>query len=169
MIPATLSPHASALFRLSGAALLLAAAVSLAACDGVPKQTNSNTTSDQGSISQDLIRMDADVRIAAANKRIDELERQVGELQSTPEKLNLDLLTNRVTQLEVNANNVVSQSDMPLTKDLTAASPTTSHDVRPNESARQPTKRASALNLPELESRSRLATPAEAKAFSSKK
>lgn len=113
--------------------------------------------------------MDADVRIAAANKRIDELERQVGELQSTPEKLDLDLLTKRVTQLEVNAVNVVPLSGMPLTKDVTGTSSTASHDPRPYESTRQPSKRTSTLNLPDLESRSRLATPVEAKAFSLKK
>jgi len=47
--------------------------------------------------------MEADIRIAAANKRIDELERQVGALQATPEKLDLDLLTRRVETLEAKA------------------------------------------------------------------
>lgn len=51
----------------------------------------------------DVERMEAGIRIAAANKRIDELERQVGALQATPEKLDLSLLTDRVAALEAKA------------------------------------------------------------------
>lgn len=118
---------------------------------------------------KDLEKLEARVRIAAANKRIDELERKVGELEDTPEKLELDLLTNRVTELEVKANGPLLASETPpLKEDFSPILPT---DTPPKQrkSLRQPAKRVSTLDLPDLENRSRLATRGESKAFSTKK
>lgn len=118
---------------------------------------------------QDLERLEARVRIAAANKRIDELERKVGELEDTPEKLELDLLTNRVTALEVKAGGPLLASETPPLKEDFSLLPPTGTSPKQRKSLRQPAKRVSPLNLPDLENRSRLATSAEANAFSMKK
>lgn len=158
---------------MSRTVLLLASVLSLAACDQAPKPADVKGTSDQDSVAQNLARLDGGVRIAAANKRIDELERQVGELQSTPEKLDLELLTNRVTALEVQASSAASQASVAAPKDgpkdASAALRTTSKEPQQSEYARQPAKRAPKLTLPELENRPRLATPSEAKAFTPRK
>lgn len=50
----------------------------------------------QRSIDQDLLA----VRLKAAEARIVELERRVGALEATPEKVDLQLLTQRLEQLE---------------------------------------------------------------------
>lgn len=161
------------MFRVSRTVLLLASVLSLAACDQAPKPADVKATSDQDAVAQDLARLDAGVRIAAADKRIDELERQVGELQSTPEKLDLELLTNRVTALEVQASSAASQaSEVPPKdglKDASTAPRTPSKDPQESEYARQPAKRPPKLTLPELENHPRLATPREAKAFTPRK
>ncbi|MES3085126.1 hypothetical protein [Sphingomonas faeni] len=170
--------RASASLRVSRTVLLLASILSLAACDAAPKPANGKGTPGQDgvaqdAIAQDLARLDAGVRIAAANKRIDELERQVGELQSTPEKLDLELLTNRVTALEVQASSAASQASVAPAKDgpkdASAAPRTTNKDPQQSEDKRQPAKRAPKLTLPALENRPRLATPSEAKAFTPRK
>ena len=75
----------------------------MAGCDQPPSSTVVKAKATQDPIAADVDRMEADIRIAAANKRIDELERQVGALQATPEKLDLDLLTRRVETLEAKA------------------------------------------------------------------
>ncbi|MES3057694.1 hypothetical protein O6V14_18835 [Sphingomonas faeni] len=172
LVIASHSPPAlrtSASRGVSRAVVLLASVISLAACNAAPKPADVKGKPDREAVAEDLTRLDAGVRIAAANKRIDELERQVGELQSTPEKLDLELLTNRVTALEVQASAAASQAsvappkDTP--KDAPAAARTTSRDAQQSEYARQPAKRTPKLTLPELESRPRLATPTEARAF----
>lgn len=111
--------------------------------------------------------MESGVRLAAANRRIDELERKVGALEATPEKLDLDLLAQRVTALEVNA---ISKPALAF-RGVPAADVTRSDNVLSqtgNEARRAPASR-SKLTLPELESRPRLASPAEAQAFSPRK
>jgi len=75
----------------------------MAGCDQPSSSTVVKAKATQDPIAADVDRMEADIRIAAANKRIDELERQVGALQATPEKLDLDLLTRRVETLEAKA------------------------------------------------------------------
>lgn len=149
--------------------MLLASVISLAACNAAPKPAEVKGKPDRDAVAEDLARLDAGVRIAAANKRIDELERQVGELQSTPEKLDLELLTNRVTALEVQASSAASQASVAPPKDAPAAARTTSRDAQQSEYARQSARRTQKLTLPELESRPRLATPAEVKAFTPRK
>ncbi|SEM50522.1 hypothetical protein SAMN05192583_0440 [Sphingomonas gellani] len=44
------------------------------------------------------------MRIQASQKRVDELEAEVAVLKNTPERLDLDLLTQRVLRLEVAAS-----------------------------------------------------------------
>ena len=102
---------------MSRTVLLLASVLSLAACDQVLKPTDVKGTLDQNAVAQDVPRLDAGVCIAVANKRIDELERQVGELQSAPEKLDLKFLTNRVIALEVQASSAASQVSVAPPKD----------------------------------------------------
>jgi uncharacterized coiled-coil protein SlyX len=115
---------------------------------------------------QDIKQAEYEVRLAAANKRIDELERKVGALEVTPEKLDLDLLTQRVTALEVNAGDAVVQVPMI----APAAAKVRSGGNAPRaggEAGRRPAG-VPKLNLPDLENRPRPATPSEVKAFSSK-
>lgn len=109
--------------------------------------------------------MEAGIRIAAANKRIDELERKVSALEATPEKIELDLLTQRVTALEVKA--LTGQATEP----QGAPDPRTpsSDTLRSGTGARRAPTGNPKLTLPELDNRPRQATPAEAKAFSSGK
>jgi uncharacterized coiled-coil protein SlyX len=90
------------------AILSLACLILMAGCDQPSSSTVAKAKSAQDPIAADVDRMEADIRIAAANKRIDELERQVGALQATPEKLDLDLLTRRVETLEAKNTGVVS-------------------------------------------------------------
>jgi hypothetical protein len=54
--------------------------VTVTACNPVQKPPSAKQASDQDPIVQDLDKFETSVRIAAANKRINELERKVGEL-----------------------------------------------------------------------------------------
>lgn len=139
----------------------------VSACDQAPKTPVAGKVSDQDAVAQNIDKFESGVRIAAANKRIDELERKVGELEATPEKLNLDLLTQRVTALEAKANDsLASNSDSPLPNDQASSGrPTSSAAPRSPTTQRTPT-RSSTLKLPDLEKGPRLATPTETNAFS---
>jgi hypothetical protein len=143
--------------------------MSIAACDRNPTSSSRKAVAHQEPLIQDLKRLDAGVRITAANKRIDELERKVGELEHTPEKLDLDLLTSRVTALEVKANGAILVPEVLVPKENLSLLKPTGILPQPSKNRQQTAKRASTLNLPDLEKRSRLATPTEAKAFSTGK
>ena len=52
-----------------------------------------------------VINQGGQLKLLAANKRIDELERKVGELETTPAKLVLDLLTQKGISPPLNYNN----------------------------------------------------------------
>lgn len=95
------------------AILSLACLTLMAGCDQPPSSPVAKAKATQDPIAADVDRMEADIRIAAANKRIDELERQVGALQATPEKLDLDLLTRRVETLEAKAGGDASSPGKP--------------------------------------------------------
>lgn len=104
------------------------------------------------------------IRIAAANKRIDELERKVSTLEATLETIDLDLLTQRVTALEVKsagAEAVASQT----APALKATQPISGTQRSGSQARRLPAGKYK-LPLPELENRPRLAPPAETKSFS---
>jgi hypothetical protein len=122
--------------------------------------------SEQESVAQDLDKFEAGVRIAAANKRIDELERKIGELETTPDKLNLDLLTRRVTALEVKANDPFAAISDPAPAKTSPNSGQLKTDTAQLGATRRSTTRSTVLKLPNLEKGPRLATPAEAEAFS---
>lgn len=151
--------------HVSRVALSFAVLVSAGACDRIQKVPESKNASAVDPVAADIDRMEAEVRIAAANKRIDELERKVGALEATPEKIDLELLTQRVTALEVK-----SGSDQATEAQVAPAPRTPSSDTPRSETGvrRAPTKNPK-LTLPDLENRPRQATPAEAKAFSSGK
>lgn len=151
--------------RPSIAVLSLGILTTLGACDRVPKASPSENGVSKDPVAGDVDRMETGIRIAAANKRIDELERKVGALEATPEKIDLDLLSQRVTALEVKAF-----SDQ-ATELQAAPDPKTSSSDTPRSGTgarRAPTGNPK-LTLPELENRPRQATPTEAKAFSSGK
>lgn len=141
--------------------LMIAAMLLLQGCEqqvgGAKRPAASNATGEAGEVA----RIDADVRITAANKRIEELERQVGQLQSTPEKLNLELLTARVAALEVRAAGT-SNDGIPTSSGersgARVATPATTRTEAKTESPSVP-------RLPTLENRTRLATPDEAERF----
>lgn len=117
---------------------------------------------------QDLDRLEAGVRIAAANKRIDELERQVGALQATPEKLDLDLLTRRVEALEVKANGSTSDLTESSISDTSGTSRSSLSAAPTPERAATPAKRKPAPTPPDAKARPRLATPDEIKGFTNR-
>ena len=145
-------------------AVLSSILVSLGACDQPPKAPASKRAAAVEPLAGDLDRMEAGIRIAAANKRIDELEHKVGALEATPEKVDLDLLTQRVAALEVKSagdTETASQAVPPAKTPQPINSPS-----RTGSEARKSPIVNSKLILPELESRPRLATPAEAKSFS---
>lgn len=136
-------------------------------CGQASKEPVTEKPSEQDVVAQDIDKIESGVRIAAANKRIDELERKVGELETTPEKLNLDLLTQRVTALEVKANGLpASNSEASIPSDQLNSGRPTSSAAQQSPTPKRPPTRSPTLNLPDLEKGPRLATPTEAKAFS---
>lgn len=142
----------------------LAIFLSVQGCGQSPRSPAPKAVRNQDEAAQALNQFDAETRIAAANKRIDELERKIGALESTPEKLDLDLLTQRVTALEVKA----SGGGAAVLQGTPTADSSRSNGRKSlaNGKIRRPPSGSARLNLPELENRPRLATPAEAKAFS---
>jgi uncharacterized coiled-coil protein SlyX len=148
----------------SKAMLSFACLCSMAGCDRPSPHAAATKNSSRDAIAREVDNMEAEVRIAAATKRIEELERQVGELQSTPEKLDLELLTSRVTALEARQTGNAASPDASPTK--AAPVPAVSAPIpRANGSKQDAPRRSSSLKLPELETRSRSATPDETKSF----
>lgn len=86
--------------HVSRVALSFAVLVSAGACDRIQKAPESKNAAAVDPVAADMDRMEAGIRIAAANRRIDELERKVGALKATPEKVDLELLTQRVAAFE---------------------------------------------------------------------
>lgn len=111
--------------------------------------------------------MEDGVRLSAANKRIDELEREVAALEAAPEKIDLDLLTQRVTALEVKS--AIGQGASGKISPASSASQPAGGTLRKGGEVRRPFAVNTKLILPELEPLPRLATPAEAAAFASGK
>lgn len=93
----------------------LACLILVAGCDQASTSTPTPAAA-KDPITADVDRMEAGIRIAAANKRIDELERQVAALQATPQKLDLELLANRVAALEAKVGGDASSPGTPLGK-----------------------------------------------------
>jgi hypothetical protein len=144
--------------------------MSLCACDQRPAPLVAPKISAANPTEQDVDELEAGIRLAAANKRIDELERKVSMLEATPEKLDLDLISQRVAALEVKA------ASTPSIEPKSPALKGSGDDMRSPRAARgsdagsrQKASPSSKLNLPELEGRPQLATPAEARAFSEKR
>lgn len=146
------------------APLILACLLSLGACNRNPASNSGKSVSANDPVAQEIKQIEYGVRLAAANKRIDELERKVGALETTPEKLDLDLLTQRVTTLEVKSTGGEALALQVGPAD-NASQPVRGTRLE-NGEVRRPFAVSSKLNLPELENRPRMATPAEAKAFS---
>lgn len=151
---------------ISKALLPSAILIAVPACDLAPKARTPQRATEQSTTEQDVDTFEADVRIAAANKRIDELERRVGALEATPEKLDLDLINQRVTALEVKVPQSVEPSPSALRSD-DRPDDTQSADVtgRPSETTRRLPRRSSKPNPSAIVQTPRLATPTEAKAF----
>jgi hypothetical protein len=149
------------------ALLTLAFGFALGACNESPVPQGAKRASPEDPVTQDIKQIEYGVRLAAANKRIDELERKVRALETTPEKLDLDLLTQRVTRLEVNSAG--GEASVPKIKPTKNASQPVGGTRRESGVVRRPSATSPKLSLPELENRPRLATPAEAKAFSPEK
>jgi len=139
----------------------------LAGCGQSRTPSSVNSASADDPVSQDIKQLEYGVRLAAANKRIDELERKIGALEATPEKLKLDLLTQRVLALEVKSfDRVPSAVEMPTPGD-DRRSPSNA-PLKAKDSVRDPSP-ATKQSSPKSEPRARLATSAEAKALASDK
>jgi uncharacterized coiled-coil protein SlyX len=149
----------------SKAFLSFACLVFMTGCDRSSLHAAVTNDAAQDAVTEDVNRMEAEVRIAAANKRIDELERQVGELQSNPEKLDLEVLTSRVAALEASQSGVAADREVLLPKAMPVSPAVPASPSRANGGRQTTPKQSSSLHLPELEPRSRLATPDESKSF----
>ena len=135
----------------------------LAGCDPAP---TANTKSPaQKSIEADVGQVEEDVRLAAANKRIDELERQVAELQSTPEKLDLQMLSKRVDLLEAVTQGSAAGQTRADTPDLPDAKPNAKQPSQSSSATPIVPRRSANPLLQTPDTQTRLATPEEAKAF----
>jgi uncharacterized coiled-coil protein SlyX len=141
--------------------------LSLGACDQQPASPVAKIAPAPNPIEQDVKQMQYDIRLAAADKRIEELERQVGALDATPEKLDLNLLTQRVAELEANAGGAVSVPSP--SAPATVAPRSNGSGKRKSNDVRKTSPAPSRLSLPSLERRPQIATPGEAKAFTSGK
>jgi TolA-binding protein len=135
----------------------------LAGCDPAP---TANTKSPaQKSIEADIGQVEEDVRLAAANKRIDELERQVAELQATPEKLDLQMLSKRVDLLEAVTQGSAAGQTRADTTDLSDAKPNAKPPSQSSGATPTAPRRSANPLLQTPDTQTRLATPEEAKAF----
>ncbi|MEG3167856.1 hypothetical protein U1737_06545 [Sphingomonas sp. LB3N6] len=141
----------------------LACLILVAGCDRASSPTPDKPKAAQDQIDADIDRIQTDIRIAAANKRIDELTRQVGALQSTPDKLDLELLTSRVEALEAKIYGAASSPDMPAEKSTSDSGQPSRSVSRPSDTRQTKPQKPSKLSLPELENRTRVATLDRAK------
>lgn len=75
----------------------------LAGCDGdvLPRTKAGSTTTQDIAIEKDVLGIEAGVRLAAANKRIDELEAQVEALKVNPQTVDITLLKQRLEAVEL--------------------------------------------------------------------
>lgn len=135
----------------------------LAACDQHRDPPSAKSQSAENPIVQETREFESGVRLAAANKRIDELELKVRTLEATPEKLDLDLLTQRVTALEVRASGApAAVSEIaPVKNAMQASRPPNGRGTVRSETGRASVG-TSRLNLPDLEDRPRRAASGEA-------
>ena len=147
------------------APLTLACLLSLEACDRRSVPPSVKREPDTSLMAQDIEQIEYGVRLAAANKRIDELERKVSALENTPEQLDLDLLTQRVTALETKSSDAMAP--VPIIAPVPGQAQV---GIAPRASREIPRARIRApkLSLPDLEKRARPATPSDTKALSSK-
>lgn len=135
--------------------------ITMTACDRSPSPIPATAKAVQDPIAADVEHMTAEIRIASANKRIDELERQVGALQATPIKLDLDLLTSRLEALEAKQNGDAPTSEKIVSDNYKIDRPIS----RSNDVGKEKLQKPSKLILPELESKPRLATTDEKRLF----
>lgn len=151
------------------ALILSANLMALCACDQRPAPSAAPKISAANPTDQDVEELEAGIRLTAANKRIDELERKVGMLEATPEKLDLDLISQRVAALEMKA--VGTPSIDPEPPALRSGGDTRSPRAARGSDAgsRQKASPSSKLNIPEFDGHPQLATPVEARAFSDRR
>ncbi len=124
----------------------------MAGCDQTSAPAPTAAKAVQDPLKADLEQMEAGIRIAAANKRIDELERKVGALQATPEKLDLSLLTDRVATLEAKAGGDASSPGKPSGQTTSGVGQSPQSGLLA-DSPRQVQRQTPKLSLPELETR----------------
>jgi hypothetical protein len=126
--------------------------VLMAGCDQTSAPAPTSAKAVEDALKVDLEQMEAGIRIAAANKRIDELERQVGALQATPEKLDLSLLTARVATLEAKAGDDASSPEKPSGQTTSGVGQGPRSEML-SDTPRQVQRQTPKLSLPELETR----------------
>jgi hypothetical protein len=79
---------------------LLSVLLALCGCGSQPHESKPEHRSATEAIERDVTAIEEGVRLAAANKRIDDLERQVADLKTNPQTIELDLLKARVEAVE---------------------------------------------------------------------
>ena len=131
---------------------LLFVPLALCGCGSQPHENKPEHRSAAEAIERDVTAIEGGVRLAAANKRIDELEHQVAELQTNPQTIELDLLKARVEALETRT---YANTDAGVPSLAATIAPTRRVAAPPVSLSEQRQR----LTLPELEAAARLGAP----------
>jgi len=90
-------------FPIVAAICLLSGACNQPATPAAQSRTSSAEARENAAVEQDVANIQAGVLRDTNVQRLNELERRIAQLESTPDKLDLELLTSRVQALEVKA------------------------------------------------------------------
>lgn len=121
--------------------ILLAILLNLPGCDNASRAPTKalKTTTQDVTIQKDVAAIEQGVRLAAANKRIDQLETEVENLKTNPQTLQLDLLKQRLEAVETKV--YARDDDQPGQNKIAPAKPPpdrATSAVRPLVSAQRP-------------------------------
>jgi uncharacterized lipoprotein YajG len=147
---------------LSAAAALLF----LGACNigsGTPSKSTKMVSGDEA-IDRDASAIEVNVRLSAANKRIDDLEAKIEFLKTNSQSIDLELVKKRLEALE--AKGYLSSDDNPSNAEMTNEAQTTRSELQKEKSSALPSLSRKSPVLPRL---SRAATKDETDAFAKRK
>jgi hypothetical protein len=131
---------------------LLSVLLALCGCGSQPHASKQEHRSATEAIERDVTAIEGGVRLAAANKRIDDLERQVADLKTNSQTIELDLLKARVETIETK---IYAKTDAGVSPSAALIVPTARAIAPPASRGGQGQR----LILPELETAGRPVTP----------